>query len=162
TIDGKDRTVLDDSDIAAMLKSQISQGKLHAVDDNTLYVVFVGPNVGVTNGDENSFTNFVGYHNVTKDSSGNKIFYAVILDPTGHPGHPPLGPPTSPPTPQSHPAVASHETAEAAPPPTLTEGWRARDSPAPLLGDEIGDTPQHAPREGTATGFALDGYAVQK
>src|SRR5262249_11828459 len=162
TIDGKDRTVLDDSDIAAMLKSQISQGKLHAVDDNTLYVVFVGPNVGVTNGDENSFTNFVGYHNVTKDSSGNKIFYAVIVDPTGSAGSHPRGAPTSLSNPQSDTVVASHETAEAATDPTLTDGWRDRDSSDTTFGDEIGDIPQHALPDGTATGFALDGYAVQK
>jgi hypothetical protein len=73
-----DKTVLFDSQIQADLDKDISVGKVQAPSTDSLYAVFVEPNVVVDQGDgQNSINAFSAYHNFFTDSQGATVVYSV-------------------------------------------------------------------------------------
>lgn len=71
-------TILD-SQLQTDLASAISSGLVQAPDANTVYVLYVQPNVVVDLGNGQNSTNaFLGYHSSFTDANGNAIRYAVI------------------------------------------------------------------------------------
>jgi hypothetical protein len=154
-------TTIDDNDITNMLKDEINFGNVPAPDANRLYVVYVAPNVAVTNGGQNSIQNFTGYHDVTTDYNNHAVYYAVIVDPSGYPGSLPKGSPSGMTTLQYDTITTSHELAEAITDPDANTGWRDYDPTSTTYNDEIGDLTQDIAPAGQATGFILDGYAAQ-
>jgi hypothetical protein len=102
SLGGTTYTTINDSTIRGMLNSEIASGQLTTPDANSLYVVYVAPNVAVINDSsidtlkgryDNSAQDFVGYHLSGTDTNGNTYYYAVIVDPSGYQGFTPKGAP---------------------------------------------------------------------
>ena len=145
-------TTLQDGQIQADLQSLISSGTVAAPDANRLYIVYVQPNVIVSQGGSTSQQGILGYHGAfagyTAGGQAMDIHYAVIAYPGGSVGN------------QTNSAnaiddltsVTSHELAESMTDPNAnykTLGWYD-----PARG-EIGDiTQQYLVR--------LNGYLVQE
>ena len=137
TVSGAGRTV-SDAQIQTTLQGWISASTVPARTDNTLYCIFLPPNVTVTlPGAGQSCTGFCGYHNFV----GN-VVYAVIpyaTCPSCTVGSGTLDTLTS---------ICGHELAEAITDPILT-GWSD-----PNTGNEIGDIC-------FTTTTRINGYLVQ-
>lgn len=72
-------SLLDDSQIQAMLSKQLATHHLATPDGNTLYFVFAPAGVEVTVDGYNSADSFLGYHNSFVDpATGKTLYYAVI------------------------------------------------------------------------------------
>ena len=77
---------LDDTQIEAMLSSELAAHKITAPTKNTLYFVFAPAGVEVTAGGSNSVNDFLGYHNSFVDPATQKtLYYAVIPFPGAGP-----------------------------------------------------------------------------
>jgi hypothetical protein len=145
-------STLQDSQIQAELQSLIDNGTIAAPDANRLYVVYVQPNVIVSQGGANSRQNFLGYHGAfaghTASGQAIDVHYAVIAYPGGSVGNAS----NSAAAIDDLTSVASHEVAESMTDPNVnykTLGWYD-----PARG-EIGDiTEQYLVR--------LNGYLVQE
>ena len=147
-------STLSDSQIQSQLTSLIKGGYLASPDTNRVYMVFVPPNVEVTNGSSNS-QGFAGYHSAFTyhGSAGQSItiHYAVVDTPGGTTNNGASNPYLS--TLAEMTVVVTHELTE-----TVTDpngpigrpGWYAPNAG----GQEIGDL---------ANGIAvtLNGYEVQ-
>ncbi|HVS38452.1 MAG TPA: hypothetical protein VMS17_23035 [Gemmataceae bacterium] len=146
---------LEDSTIQSNLKAEIAAGALQAPNADTLYVVYVEPNVAVQqSGGDTSINKFAGYHGAFTGPNGSVIRYAVLPTPGGSTvGGAPNG--------SANPSLnafdemtmaSSHEIAEAVTDPDVnysTLGWYDQQR------GEIGDI---------ANGQVvyLNSYAVQK
>jgi len=111
--DQKPRTSVTDAEIQGLIKSEIAGGALPAAKPNSLYFIYLPPNVDVDLGGQLSCSSFCGYH----DSIGGTIFYAVMPYPgcsgcVG--GLPVLDAITS---------TSSHELCEAITDPVPGTGW---------------------------------------
>jgi hypothetical protein len=127
---------LDDSkDVQPMLQQAIAAGTLAAPDANTLYVVFLPPNVAVTVGSDGTANGLLGYHLSLGASrpGAASASYVIVPNPTGNSAVPGLSPF------QQMTGVASHEMAEAItdPQPLTNPAWVD-----PTTGDEIADIAQ--------------------
>jgi hypothetical protein len=129
-----------DSTIRNTLQSEISSGFLKNPDANRLYVIFVQPDVVVSNDNGGGSSSryepqgFVGYHNsfVGFDAFQNSavIRYAIVVTPGG--SYNQLS--STLPTFDQMTSIASHEIAEAVTDPDPNTGWFDRDRK-----QEIGD-----------------------
>ncbi len=165
---------LNDSTIQSAIQSEISNGDLTAPTANTLYVVYVEPNIAVTQGGVDSISYFAGYHGAyagtTASGNSANIRYAVITTPGGSTinGQPNgnadyTGNLT---TFQSMTMVSSHELAEAVTDPDvnyLTLGWYDNAN-----NGEIGDIAVNTTYNNYISGASpsnpyifLNGYALQ-
>src|SRR5262249_48961970 len=75
---------VDDTSLQQTIVTDIDRGFLRAPDANRLYVVYTAPNITVTAGNQNSLSDFYGYHDSFTDSHGRLIRYAVIAHPIGN------------------------------------------------------------------------------
>jgi hypothetical protein len=151
-----------DALINTEVQQQIGNGTLAAQDANRLYVVFVEPNVVVSNSSGTSTNTFSGYHagRWWTDGAGrvtSVLNYAVIPYPGGTVGNLKN---TSLTDFQSMTEIVTHELAEAVTDPAPGPGWvdAAYAAAHPGDGGEIGDIVERLPNR---TVF-LNGYAVQK
>jgi hypothetical protein len=159
-INGTYYTTIDDTDITTMLRNEIAAHLLPGPDNNRLYVVYVAPNVYVTQGGQNSVNNFAGYHSENFDLIKGTLYYAVIVDPTA--GGTPKGSLDNFTDFQKQTVTTSHELAEACTDADTVLGWIDRNPFSSTYQDEIGDIPQDTLPTGQVTGYLGDGYAVQK
>lgn len=124
---------LSDKSIQVAIQNAITSKKVQAPDHNSLYIVWVQPNVVVTSGGENSVNDFDGYHDafLGKDAAGHslEINYAVLPYPTGGGGASVIDDLTS---------TAAHELAESATDPGVNSTAWYDDQ----LDGEIGDFTQ--------------------
>jgi hypothetical protein len=131
-------STVSDASIQQMLGRLIADGTVPASTANSLYFLYLPPNVAVTQGGSQSCQAFCGYHNATNDN----VFYAVMPYPgctgcTG--GLEPFDALTS---------TSSHELCEAITDPVPGEGWYDN------ANGEIGDICAWQTRQ-------LSGYTVQ-
>src|SRR5262249_27159567 len=135
-------------------------------DNNRLYIVYVAPNVVVTQGNSSSVSGgkqgFSGYHSMNVDFLKGNLTYAVIVDPTGYSGFTPLGAVGGLSPLQYDTFVSSHELAEACTDADALFGWIDRDLGTPTTGDEIADIAGDIFPAQFVTGYIGDGYAVEK
>src|SRR5262249_55168161 len=108
---------IDDSQIRAVLNSEISAKHLGTPTPDRLYVFFTTPGVVVTANGQNSTNDFAGYHNAFTDQAGATVYYAVIPYPTGNVSSRSLT------AFQQDTLVLSHEIAEAVTDPDTRTGW---------------------------------------
>jgi hypothetical protein len=108
---------ISDSQIQSILNAEISSGKLSAPTANSLYIFFTTPGTVVTDGNQNSASDFAGYHSAFTDQAGAPVYYAVIPYPTGNIANVPLT------TFQQETVVLSHEISEAVTDPDTQSGW---------------------------------------
>jgi hypothetical protein len=146
-------TTITDSSIQANLSADIQNGTLHAWNSNSLYVVFVQPNVAVNLGAGQGTTQqgILGYHGAFAGPGGETVRYAVVAYPGGTVGNSSLGTSAT----DQLTAVASHELAEAVTDPDVnysTLGWYD-----PRYG-EIGDITENNPN----AYVRLSGFLVQE
>jgi hypothetical protein len=148
--------VVDENAIRGLLTSEVDGGRLPAPNGNTLYMVFLPPNVSLHGLDT---TNQDSYHNSYRDSAGRTYYYAPIANPTGNyvtnnagwtQGLTPF---------QAMTEITSHELVEAISDPIVGQGWYDPTSQAP--GHEIADIAGYQ-LPGLAQASRLDGYVVQK
>ncbi len=146
-------TVISDSFVRNAIANDISQGGLKPTDANSLYIVYVEPNVAVDLGSGQGTTQqgILGYHGAFAGSSGATVRYAVIAYPGGTVGNTGDGRTTI----DQLTSVSSHELAEAVTDPDVNfgqSGWY--DSRR----GEIADIEQN-----NASAYVrLDGYLVQE
>jgi hypothetical protein len=147
-----DGTFLQDGNIQAELESLVYNGKVAAPDANRLYVVYVQPNVVVSDGSLDSTQGLLGYHGafagVTAAGKVVDVHYAVMAYPGGDVGNAALTASAF----DTLAAVSSHEVAESATDPNV--GYKALGWYDNFRG-EIGDI-----TEGDLT--RLNGYLVQQ
>jgi hypothetical protein len=145
-------STVQDSQIQAEIQALVTDGAVAGPDANRVYVVYVQPNVVVSQGGANSQRNFLGYHGAfgghTASGQPIDIHYAVIPYPGGSVGNAT----NSANAIDDLTSVTSHELAESMTDPNVnykTLGWYD-----PARG-EIGDiTEQYLVR--------LNGYLVQE
>jgi photosystem II stability/assembly factor-like uncharacterized protein len=139
---------IDNTQIQAMLNTEIRAGKVQAPTPNRLYFVYVAPNVVITLGQDDSVNSFLGYHSEFTDSQGVEVFYAVIANPIGNatiPGTSDF---------QQQTEVSTHELAEA-----ITDPSNPATAEAP--GGWFDDSGQEVGDKCNAMISYLNGYAVQ-
>jgi hypothetical protein len=127
-------SVITDSTIQSLLKSEISAGVIAPPDGNQLLFIFTPPNVAVYKSGEASNgrpVGFGGYHDSFVDAAGQTVYYAVIPNPAGNDRVPGLS------ANDQQTMAASHEMAEAITDPTLNSWWD--DSGDETTGLEIAD-----------------------
>jgi hypothetical protein len=146
---------VDETAIRTFLQSEVNGGRLPAPNGNTLYMLFLPPNVFLRGLDT---TNQDAYHNSYRDNAGRTFYYAGISSPTGNyvtnnefwtQGLTPF---------QAMTEITSHELVEAISDPILGQGWLDSSTPAnkeiaDIAGDQL---------PGLAQASRLDGYVVQK
>jgi hypothetical protein len=152
-------STISDAFIRARLQADISSGLLQAPDANTLYVVYVEPDVAVNLGAGQGTTQqgILGYHTAFVGANGAPVRYAVVVSPGGAAGNSAL--PEAATALDQQTAVSSHELAEAVTDPDINSnvnggrlGWFD-----PRRG-EIGDI-----TENNAAAFVrLNGNLVQE
>jgi hypothetical protein len=139
-------SVIGDDFIQASLQADINRGLLRAPGANTLYVVYVEPNVAVDLGFGQGTTQqgILGYHTAFLADNGAAIRYAVVVTPGGAAGNSVL--PEARTAFDQLTAVTSHEVAEAVTDPDINSnvnfgqlGWFD-----PQQG-EIGDVTENHP-----------------
>jgi len=152
-------STISDAFIRARIQADISSGLVQAPNAETLYVVYVEPNVAVNLGLGQGTTQqgILGYHTAFVGGNGAAIRYAVVVSPGGAAGNSVL--PEAATALDQLTAVTSHELAEAVTDPDINSnvnngrlGWFD-----PQRG-EIGDI-----EEGNPNAFVrLDGNLVQE
>jgi hypothetical protein len=152
-------STISDAFIRSRLQADVSSGLLQAPNANTLYVVYVEPDVAVNLGFGQGTTQqgILGYHTAFVGANGAPIRYAVVVSPGGAAGNSVLPEATTAIDQQT--AVASHELAEAVTDPDINSnvnhgrlGWFD-----PQRG-EIGDVEENNP----SAYVRLDGNLVQE
>jgi hypothetical protein len=152
-------STVSDAFIRARLQADISGGLLKAPNANTLYVVYVEPNVAVNLGLGQGTTQqgILGYHTAFLGAGGAPIRYAVVASPGGAAGNSTL--PEASSALDQLTAVTSHELSEAVTDPDVNSnvnggrlGWFD-----PQRG-EIGDIEENNPN----AFVRLDGNLVQE
>ncbi len=153
-------STISDAFIRTRLQSDINGGLLQAPNADTLYVVYVEPNVAVNLGLGQGTTQqgILGYHTAFVGANGAPIRYAVVVTPGGAAGNSVL--PEAASAIDQLTAVTSHEVAEAVTDPDINSnvnhgrlGWID-----PRLG-EIGDIEENNPN---AFVRLADGHLVQE
>jgi Bacterial Ig-like domain (group 3) len=152
-------STISDAFIRARLQADVSSGLLQAPNANTLYIVYVQPNVAVNLGSGQGTTQqgILGYHTAFVGANGAPIRYAVVVSPGGAAGNSVLPEATT--AVDQLTAVTSHELAEAVTDPDINSnvnngrlGWFD-----PQRG-EIGDIEENNPN----AFVRLDGNLVQE
>jgi hypothetical protein len=152
-------STISDAFIRARLQADVSRGLLQAPNANTLYVVYVEPDVAVNLGPGQGTTQqgILGYHTAFVGANGAPIRYAVVVSPGGA-AHNSVLPEATTAVDQMT-AVTSHEVAEAVTDPDVNSnvnngrlGWFD-----PQRG-EIGDVEENNP----SAFVRLDGHLVQE
>jgi hypothetical protein len=152
-------STIGDAFIRARLQADVTSGLLQAPNANTLYVVYVEPDVAVNLGLGQGTTQqgILGYHTAFAGANGAPIRYAVVVSPGGAAGNSVL--PEAMTAIDQLTAVTSHELAEAVTDPDVNSnvnngrlGWFD-----PRLG-EIGDVTENNPK----AFVRLDGHLVQE
>ena len=152
-------STISDAFIRTRLQADVSSGLLQAPNANTLYVVYVQPDVAVNLGGGQGTTQqgILGYHTAFVGTNGAAIRYAVVVSPGGPAGNSVL--PEARSAIDQLTAVTSHELAEAVTDPDVNSnvnggrlGWFD-----PQRG-EIGDIEEHNPN----AFVRLDGFLVQE
>jgi hypothetical protein len=152
-------STISDAFIRARLQADVSSGLLQAPNANTLYVVYVAPDVAVNLGLGQGTTQqgILGYHTAFVGASGAPIRYAVVVSPGGAARNSVLPEATT--ALDQLTAVTSHELAEAVTDPDVNSnvnngrlGWFD-----PQRG-EIADITENNP----SAFVRLDGHLVQE
>jgi hypothetical protein len=152
-------STISDAFIQARLQADVTSGLLQAPNANTLYVVYVQPNIAVNLGGGQGTTQqgILGYHTAFQGAGGAPIRYAVVVTPGGAAGNSVLPEATT--VFDQLTAVTSHELAEAVTDPDVNSnvnngrlGWFD-----PQRG-EIGDVVENNPN----AFVRLDGNLVQE
>jgi hypothetical protein len=152
-------STISDASIRARLQADVDSGLLQAPGANSLYVVYVEPDVAVDLGSGQGTTQqgILGYHTAFVASNGAPIRYAVVVSPGGAAGNSVLPEATT--AIDQLTAVTSHELAEAVTDPDINSdvnngrlGWFD-----PQRG-EIGDIEENNPN----ALVRLDGNLVQE
>jgi hypothetical protein len=152
-------STISDAFIQARLQADVSSGLLQAPSANSLYVVYVQPNIAVDLGSGQGTTQqgILGYHTAFVGANGAAIRYAVVVSPGGTAGNSVLPEATT--AIDQLTAVSSHELAEAVTDPDIDSnvnngrlGWFD-----PQRG-EIGDIEENNPN----AFVRLDGNLVQE
>jgi hypothetical protein len=152
-------STISDASIQARLQADVSSGLLQAPNANTLYVVYVEPDVAVNLGAGQGTTQqgILGYHTAFLGANVAPIRYAVVASPGGAAGNSVLPEATT--IFDQLTAVTSHELAEAVTDPDINSnvnngrlGWFD-----PQRG-EIGDVEENNPN----AFVRLDGNLVQE
>jgi hypothetical protein len=152
-------STISDAFIRARLQADVSSGLLRAANANTLYVVYVEPDVAVNLGLGQGTTQqgILGYHTAFVGANGAPVRYAVVVSPGGAAGNSVLPEATT--ALDQLTAVTSHELAEAVTDPDVNSnvnngrlGWFD-----PQRG-EIGDVQENNPN----AFVRLDGHLVQE
>jgi hypothetical protein len=152
-------STISDAFIRARLQADVNSGLLQAPNANTLYVVYVEPDVAVNLGLGQGTTQqgILGYHTAFVGANGAPIRYAVVVSPGGA-AHNSVLPEATTALDQMT-AVTSHELAEAVTDPDINSnvnngrlGWFD-----PQRG-EIGDVTENNPN----AFVRLDGHLVQE
>jgi hypothetical protein len=152
-------STISDAFIRARLQADVTSGLLQAPNANTLYVVYVEPDVAVNLGLGQGTTQqgILGYHTAFAGANGAPIRYAVVVSPGGAAGNSVL--PEAMTAIDQLTAVTSHELAEAVTDPDVNSnvnngrlGWFD-----PQRG-EIGDVEENNPN----AFVRLDGHLVQE
>jgi hypothetical protein len=152
-------STIPDALIRSRLQADINSGLLQAPNANTLYVVYVQPDVAVNLGSGQGTTQqgILGYHTAFVGAGGAAIRYAVVVTPGGAAGNSVLPEATT--AIDQLTAVTSHELAEAVTDPDVNSivnngrlGWFD-----PQQG-EIGDIEENNPN----AFVQLDGNLVQE
>ncbi len=152
-------STISDAFIRARLQADVTSGLLQAPNANTLYVVYVEPDVAVNLGLGQGTTQqgILGYHTAFLGANGAPIRYAVVVSPGGAAGNSVLPEATT--AIDQLTAVTSHELAEAVTDPDINSnvnngrlGWFD-----PQRG-EIGDIEENNPN----AFVRLDGNLVQE
>ncbi len=152
-------STIGDAFIRGRLQADVSSGLLHAPNANTLYVVYVEPDVAVNLGLGQGTTQqgILGYHTAFVGANGAPIRYAVVVSPGGAAGNSVL--PEAATAIDQLTAVTSHELAEAVTDPDINSnvnngrlGWFD-----PRRG-EIGDVVENNP----SAFVPLNGHLVQE
>jgi hypothetical protein len=153
-------STISDAFIRSRLQADVNSGLLQAPNANTLYVVYVEPDVAVNLGLGQGTTRqgILGYHTAFLGSDGAAIRYAVVVSPGGAAGNSVLPEATN--ALDQLTAVTSHELAEAVTDPDVNSnvnngrlGWFD-----PRRG-EIGDIEENNP---AAFVRLADGHLVQE
>jgi hypothetical protein len=158
--------VVDENTIRALLPGEVDQGHLDAPNGNTLYMLFLPPNVTL-HADWDT-ANHDAFHDAFRDYAGRTYYFAPIANPTGNyvtnneswtQGLTPF---------QALTEIASHEMVEAITDPippdpsgfqTGSQGWY--DGQSPARPGEIGDIAAYQ-LPGLQQASRLNGYVVQK
>jgi hypothetical protein len=152
-------STISDAFIRARLQADVNSGRLQAPNANTLYVVYVEPDVAVNLGLGQGTTQqgILGYHTAFVGANGAPIRYAVVVSPGGAARNSVL--PEAATAIDQMTAVTSHELAEAVTDPDVNSnvnngrlGWVD-----PQRG-EIGDVTENNPN----AYVRLDGNLVQE
>jgi len=152
-------STISDAFIRSRLQADVNSGLLQAANANTLYVVYVQPDVAVNLGSGQGTTQqgILGYHTAFVGANGAPIRYAVVVSPGGA-AHNSVLPEATTAIDQLT-AVTSHELAEAVTDPDVDSnvnngrlGWFD-----PQRG-EIGDIEENNPN----AFVRLDGFLVQE
>ena len=152
-------STISDAFIRTRLQADVSSGLLQAPNANTLYVVYVQPDVAVNLGGGQGTTQqgILGYHTAFVGANGAAIRYVVVVSPGGPAGNSVL--PEARSAIDQLTAVTSHELAEAVTDPDVNSnvnggrlGWFD-----PQRG-EIGDIEENNPN----AFVRLDGFLVQE
>jgi hypothetical protein len=152
-------SVISDAFIQSRLQADVTSGLLQAPGANTLYVVYVEPDVAVNLGFGQGTTQqgILGYHTAFLGANGQPIRYAVVVTPGGAAGNSVL--PEAATAMDQLTAVTTHELAEAVTDPDINSnvnggrlGWFD-----PQRG-EIGDITENNPN----AYVRLDGNLVQE
>ena len=152
-------STISDAFIRAHLQADVTSGLLQAPNANTLYVVYVEPDVAVNLGRGQGTTQqgILGYHTAFLGANEAPIRYAVVVSPGGAAGNSVLPEATA--AIDQLTAVTSHELAEAVTDPDINSnvnhgrlGWFD-----PQRG-EIGDVEENNP----SAFVRLDGHLVQE
>jgi hypothetical protein len=152
-------STISDAFIRDRLQADVKSGRLQAANANTLYVVYVEPDIAVNLGLGQGTTQqgILGYHTAFLSANGAPIRYAVVVSPGGAAGNSVLPEATT--AIDQLTAVTSHELAEAVTDPDINSnvnngrlGWFD-----PRRG-EIGDIEENNPN----AFVRLDGHLVQE
>jgi hypothetical protein len=162
--------VVDENTFRTLLPTEVNSGRLQAPSANTLYMIFLAPNVTLhADWDANAHNAF---HDAFKDSSGRVFYFAPVANPLGNSnsnyanaawakGLTPF---------QALTEISSHEMVEAITNPiantpsgfmTGSQGWYENNPPSNESPGEIGDIAA-ADLPGLRQASRVDGYVVQK
>jgi hypothetical protein len=153
-------STISDAFIRGRLQADITSGLLQAPNANTLYVVYVEPDIAVNLGLGQGTTQqgILGYHTAFVGANAAPIRYAVVVSPGGAAGNSVL--PEAATALDQQTAVTSHEVAEAVTDPDINSnvnhgrlGWFDRRR------GEIGDITENNP---AAFVRLADGHLVQE